>query len=735
MKRTLLLLIALCIVDMASAERHSIVEIDDRPDYYSCSIIESTTNKLIIDFKMHHYEMVTVEMMGNKYSHIQLPSQGTTSEIGNPELPLVNQMIVVPNGKKAIVRITGEQWANETTGHPLYPHQKMLKDGDDDTNEFVLNENVYGSNIVYQRKTVELLSPQRMRGIYNMILSICPFKFITEENTLCCLTAATIEVSFVTDSMDDSPIGYKSQNDFSDLFINSNILDEQSEFMQSDKKNRQETDYEYDYLILTPSAYIGTDALRAFVDWKSRMGHTCKVVSTNVSGTTDTAIKNYIASQYQNYGISYVLLIGNAANIPQHNQYITNEGYVRSDYWYGCLDGNNDYQPEVSVGRFCVSNKQELENVIYKSINYEKSPVNGSWLYKSLLIAHKENAPYKYQACSEMIRTNNYVEFPSFVKAYGASASVGGTNATNQTIIDAINNGIGIVNYRGHGDVSEWIASWNLQYAAFDSTSICQLTNTENHPIVFSIACSTSDIYSGEKSLSEKFITGRTGAVAYLGATIPSYTSINDTFDERLFQLLYRGVSDDISSINNSAQLQTISAYSASSPSIYNCFAYWWNGDPSLVPYTSSLNTLSNVTHNYSSGNLSISLGSNTNCEIIVTSVLDDGKSFNERRTNVTGTQNFYSVPHPYYMTVKKHNYKTKLFDTNIQNVTISDNIYVSGDNIHIGSNVTTDHNCGNVYFSASSNALLCPTNQLIMEEGTYCRLGSKVKTIKTTVQ
>ena len=116
------------------------------------------------------------------------------------------------------------------------------------------------------------------------------------------------------------------------------------------------------------------------------------------------------------------------------------------------------------------------------------------WVTKNLLVAHQQNAPAKSQACCEEIRTATYDNMPNFTTAYGADLYKGGNNATNDTIVSRINDGFGVVNYRGHGVVEGWQHEWNNLNICFDSAEIIKLKNRNKETIIFSIACSTADI-------------------------------------------------------------------------------------------------------------------------------------------------------------------------------------------------------------------------------------------------
>ena len=148
----------------------------------------------------------------------------------------------------------------------------------------------------------------------------------------------------------------------------------------------------YDYLIIVGNIpnVLESDILKKFRFWKALKGIRTKVVTTDSIGYTDTSIKTYIQSQYASDSIKYVLLIGKAQHIPQHlmNQFVHPNKVLRSDYWYGCMDGDNDKEADIAIGRYSVNNLQELEHAMKKTIKYEVGTnAEGK---KVLLVAHQQ---------------------------------------------------------------------------------------------------------------------------------------------------------------------------------------------------------------------------------------------------------------------------------------------------------------------------------------------------------
>lgn len=101
--------------------------------------------------------------------------------------------------------------------------------------------------------------------------------------------------------------------------------------------------------------------------------------------------------------------------------------------------------------------------------------------------------------------------------------------ATKEEIIETINQGVGFINYRGHGLPTGWQAGNGLT-----SDDLVQLKNVDKIPQVLSIACSNNALEKEHCFGCEWIRQGK--AVSFLGAAVPSYTVVNHEFDKWLWE-------------------------------------------------------------------------------------------------------------------------------------------------------------------------------------------------------
>ena len=95
-----------------------------------------------------------------------------------------------------------------------------------------------------------------------------------------------------------------------------------------------------------------------------------------------------------------------------------------------------------------------------------------------------------------------------------------GQGGSDQGGINTINNGVGIINYTGHGSISSWGNGSSL-----NTTQINSLTNTDKLPFVITVGCNVGEFNSTNECFAESWQRAThngqpAGGIAHLGSTI-----------------------------------------------------------------------------------------------------------------------------------------------------------------------------------------------------------------------
>ena len=655
---------------------------------YTVTVLESDTSCYRAKVSIHGLYCMEVKEEGEFFNKVFFDIPSTLSEIGKPSLPTINQIFALPYGDGCNVSVIEKSWTDIEIGK-IYPFQEPLYGRKDvGTESFSINNKTYNSES-FSPSLSRLGDLQKFKGMYNRSVTICPFRYYPLSNRLSILKEFEIRVDY-------------------------------------DNPNSEVTTFNEDISILN------SQSLADFCKWKAFKGIRTKVVSTTTidsvitTGTTTSKIKQYISSERDSSGINYVLFIGDYNKIPLYTYgNSTFTGYSRpinSDYWYGCLDGNNDYQADVYIGRFPVNSLNDLENMVDKTIRYEKNTIN--YYNKALLVA---DFVVQDRTQMEKIASVTYTTPYIFTNLDGGLVSYGGHNNSNADVKNAINSGNNIVHFLGHGIKKGWGESeetgWNYYYELFADTCLNQINSTANF-ILFNNACNTGDITDNQCML-KSFLCADHGAVSVFGATTISLANANRTFIQHLYDKL---LNLDIYNLGRLIVLSHIASInSMGTNAIINAVQYLCGGDPSLEIWTKQSDSFENISIS-NLGN-TITIDSDIINSYTINIVSEDGELLNSY--NVSGTSSVISVPnYNCYIILSKKGYAPYVINVNaednyIQNTAFSDyTIYINSP-IAVGYDVTTTKPYGNVSIEPGGHVILKKGQGVTINNGFECKSGA----------
>jgi len=549
---------------------------------------------------------------GFVYQKLEVPDYAYTNDIGFPELPAIRGLLGIPDN--AQVSMIPQVYATQIlNNYYVWPHQRPIAIGDEWI--FEKNEMFYNSNSWFPLNHNEVGEP----GI---------FKYYTVDN-----------VGYIPFSYNPYLRQLNVSYDYNiDVIYNNGgaipiaTMDEDmANLMRGVIWNFDELNPNIDnyapvyYLIITPDAYYAEVA--KFADWlRTIYPYIIDVVKLSDIGPNPSAddIKNYIFVYYfihyhfLHSNTDYVLLIGDVNLIQTHiylNYWYPSEDplwkYFPSDYWYTLLvGGENDYYPEVAIGRFSfnspiynelLSNSQNINELSFqfnKEVNYYSS----NWSNNVLLVAHKydEDKKMDFKNAAEIIadpKKYRRFPFPIFHKSYADDG------ATNQNVKDKINEGMSSVCYIGHGQPKYW-EDWNYSTPPdnnWETDEINSLNNINKLTVVFNYCCQNARInYPDGNCLCEDWMIGGypdryIGAVATMGHS--RYADWDrdknrSNFMEEVYKNIYevQGAKKGLGWIINIASVNDIRLHGSEDPfnpgnrinAIGNAFKRILLGDPAL---------------------------------------------------------------------------------------------------------------------------------------------------------
>ncbi len=496
-----------------------------------------------------------------RFAQLSWPDSAVTGDFGAPAIPVLRKLFLVPPG--ADVAVTCVEPAPMTIdlaalGLParLLPVQPPIEKlpGAREAAPFALDAVAYAldADLPAARAVVEELGT--VRGQRLMALELRPIAYNAAAGTLTLWPRLDASVTFIGGAAAANP---ETLPGLDSLILNPGPAPR----AQSGVGN---------LLVIVASAF--ESGIAPFTQAKSGQGYTV-TTWTAAPGTTNTAIKNYIASLYAVPATrpDYVLLVGDTNTIPHWTG--GGEGYPATDLPYGCMEGAADWFPDIAIGRFPVRTLAQLTNVLDKTLDFENEVfADPGYLTRAVFMASNDNYPVSEGTHNWVI--NNYMIPNDFTydRLYCHTY-----NATTAQVRAAFNDGRIYGIYSGHGSEYSWADG-----PPFSQTDVRNLYNTRLYPFVASFACVTGTYTLTECFTETWILEPAKGAIAIWGSSVNSYWTEDDVLEKEMFRVLYDDYVREIGPCLNATRLRYAAIMGTGSTTRRYFEMYNLLGDPSL---------------------------------------------------------------------------------------------------------------------------------------------------------
>jgi hypothetical protein len=321
----------------------------------------------------------------------------------------------------------------------------------------------------------------------------------------------------------------------------------------------------YDLLIIAPREFM--KALRPLVVHKEKEGIRTRLVSLHEvyahmywqGRDKPEKIKYFIKAAKENWGITYVMLVGdfelmpvryvyNADNNTEWNEprfiselyyadlYDANGDFSSWDTngngiygeWYGDVakDPNIDLYPDVYVGRLACNNEAEVRTMVHKIINYETTAYGQQWFHRFVVAAgdtYPESLNPNWTGYEGEVNTQDAIDNMSGftpVKLWTSDGSFTGP----KDVIRTIDQGCGFLYFSGHANAYTWGThppnDANTWIHGLDTVLMNRLRNRQMLPVCVVGGChnnefdvSPKNILKGLKEEGLKYFSKQGGAL------------------------------------------------------------------------------------------------------------------------------------------------------------------------------------------------------------------------------
>ena len=516
MKRTVLSFLALCFAMTVMGQQRVQLRSTDKAE---CT--ESNMTSLKASFSFSTIEAQDYESERGTFSWLSLPNTVIGGNEGDPQIPVVNELIAVPFGATPRIEITSfstTDYRLEDYGiKTLVPRQPSLrKDKRPEDVPFIMNEAAYQTRGFRGEPSAVVNVVGTMRGARIGKMTIEPVSYDPVNNTIRVFNDIEVTVHFdgadarATEQMlvdTYSPyfdIVYKQL--FNGRAITS-IYDQHPDLYNTPVK----------MLVVATSTYANSTAFQNWLTWKKQKGINVEVltVANNASAST---IKTQIYSKYNTNHPTFLVIVGDETVVTHYSlwDYDSSYGDAATDLEYASVDG--DVYHDMYMSRMPVSSTTELANLVNKILTYEKYTMsNPSYLNETLLIAGWDS--YWTNVIGKptiQYANNNY-----FNSAHGITPHVFITTASGQTTCYNYINNVGFINYTAHGDIQKW------HDPQFTNSNVNSLTNNDKYFWAMGNCCLTANFKNAQNSqtcFGETMVrAANKGAWGYIGSIPESY--------------------------------------------------------------------------------------------------------------------------------------------------------------------------------------------------------------------
>ncbi|MCF6341482.1 MAG: C25 family cysteine peptidase [Bacteroidales bacterium] len=486
----------------------------DQPKPADITLISSNIKTSTLHFSMEGFWQNAVQTPQGEAWVISLEEGGRNLLKGAPDLPVFASSIIIPGQAKMQMEIVSARY-KDFENVLIAPSKGNLPRTIDPATvpyEFGLQ---YNRDDFYPGKLSQLRDPYVVRDYRGQTVLFHPFQYNPVTKTLRVYFDITVKVieSGVSrvNALDKNYRNVKVNKQYKAIY--------QHHFLNYNATGSRYTPVEEQGNMLIISYGDFMDQMQPLIDWRIQAGTPVEMVNVeSIGGSSD--IKQYVADYYNDNGLTFLLLVGDAAQVP--SSVIAGND---SDNDYAYVAGNDHY-PDLFVGRFSAEDTNHVNTMVRRTLDYEKNPIaDTAWYSKAIGIGSDQGPGDDDELDYEHIRNiadSNLLPF-TYMHTYELfDGSQGGEDAdenpTPAMVTTNIESGATIINYVGHGSDYSWGTS------GFSINHVNNLTNTGKLPFIFSVACVNGNFVNqtcfAEAWLRAEYDDEPTGAIAAFMSTI-----------------------------------------------------------------------------------------------------------------------------------------------------------------------------------------------------------------------
>ena len=516
-----------------------------------------TQSGVDINFSIREFRMNDIDINGMMMKKIDLPGVFLPNDEGKPDLPGMGRYFAVPQEADVSFEIVSSR-TEVYSNVEISPAPRIPLDTDPGPLKYKKDSNIYGNDDVYPLSPVIISSAKKIRGVDARLIGITPFQYNPVKKELTVYRDLKVRVTFIGGNGHFGEDRLRSRwwdPMLKNIFLNYASLPEVNYNRHSDSMTE-----DFEYIIITPDNPDYLPWADSIKSWRTLQGIRTGIVTlTDIGGNNSTLIESYIDNAYLTWDIPPVAVLfladygtGGATS----NGIITPvwDNYCISDNIYADID--EDELPDIIPARLVAQNSSQLEIMVRKFLDYERTPPTNPNFYSNPVSAGGWQSDRWFILCADVCYgfwENELGKTPvrefagtsgpppywstnpntSLVVNYFGPSGLGyipeipnhltdwGGNATR--INNDINSGASIILHRDHGAEDGWSSP------SYTTGNLSGLNN-DDLTFFFSINCLTGKFNYGSECFAEALHRHPKRALGVIGATEVSYSFVNDAY-------------------------------------------------------------------------------------------------------------------------------------------------------------------------------------------------------------
>jgi len=289
MKKTFIMLIILGLAAFLAASQGSI-KLGNFPT--TAELTRSSGDGLSVRYSIEKLDYQEVQTKEGVFTDLSVDQYTSTNNTGLPRLPLMRQIISVPEGAQVVPSFTSLlrksfMLADEGVNYPVFPRQESVSKSADLTKiPFEVNRDFYNRDAWTTDAPISVTELGHMRGYRLFALDFVPVRYNPAQGEIEVIYSAEVQVQFINpDHIATDELRARTYSPAFEGPLRSVLLNPEPQRMSLNR-------YPMSYLIITPANFV--NAMQPFVNWKKQEGFNVILATTAETGSTASAIKTYI---------------------------------------------------------------------------------------------------------------------------------------------------------------------------------------------------------------------------------------------------------------------------------------------------------------------------------------------------------------------------------------------------------------------------------------------------------